>query len=296
MSPTSLHNAWKRARRGLREDVRLYLVAITSLSIAFLCLDGALLALSNLGRLSDDVGRTRAVTLYLRDGVRTAEIEQLRLTLESLEEVEGVEHVDAGAARERFMSGADLPEELAGLPVEAFPASLEVALSSRATPGRIEAIAARVRDIGAVEDVETYQRWFDQLGALLSASRGAAGVIAILVLICVLAVVANTIRLAVANRRDEVEVMKLCGATHDFVRGPFLLEGAFQGFAASVLACGMLLAGFLLLRERFDATFAAFTGMRAAFLPPAALVALVLGGALVGAAGIAQALRRYLGV
>lgn len=291
-----LSNTWKRARRGLREDVRLYLVAITSLSIAFLCLDGALLALSNLGNLSADLGRSRAVTLYLRDGVRAPEVEQLRLTLETLPEVAGVEHVDSVSARERFLSDADLPEELASLPVEAFPASLEVALSPEAPASRVEGIAARVRELGAVEDVETYQRWFDQLAALVASGRTAAGVIALLVLVCVLAVVANTIRLAVANRREEVEVMKLCGATHDFVRGPFLLEGAFQGFAASVLACLMLLVGFLVLRERFDATFASFTGVRAAFLPPAAVFALVLGGALVGAAGSALALRRYLGV
>lgn len=286
----------KRARRGLRDDLRLYVIAVSSLAVAFVCLGAALLALSNLGTLSDELGHSRALTVYLRDGARQGDVDQLRLTLETLPEVEAVELVPAEEARERFLRDAELPEELAGLPVEAFPASLEVSLGRETSPARIRHVASRVASLGAVEDVETYQRWFDQLAALVTTGRGVAAGVALLVLVCVLAVVANTIRLAVASRRREVEVMKLCGATDDFVRGPFLLEGAFQGFAAALLASALLFVAFLALRGQVDATVGTFTGVQLSFLPVGAVLALVLGGTLVGAAGSALALRRYLEV
>jgi len=114
--------------------------------------------------------------------------------------------------------------------------------------------------------------------------------------ICVLAVVGNTIRLAVAGRREEVEVLKLCGATDGFVRTPFVLEGALQGFVAALTAVVVLLVGYLLLRGQVDDTLATLTGVRATFLSPVVALGLVLGGGAVGAIGSAVSLRRYLAV
>ena len=78
---------------------------------------------------------------------------------------------------------------------------------------------------------------------------------------CVVAVIGNTIRLAVARRRQEIEVMKLCGATNGFVRGPFVLEGMFQGFCVCA-ARGAGPPGRIpdALHDSVDATLAALTG------------------------------------
>lgn len=285
-----------RAKRGLREELRLYLVAITSLSVAFLCVAGALLALTNLSALAERWGQSARMTVYLRDGAQAADVAQLRVVLESLPEVRAVEELSSEDARALFLQHAEVSADLAALPPEVFPPSLELSLASGIAPSRVDAMAARVAQLRAVEDVETYRGWFDRLDNLLGAGRGLAGALALLVALCVLAVIGNTIRLAVARRRDEIEVLKLCGATDAFVRGPFVVEGTFQGFAAAVLAVLVLLVGFLTLRSELDASLAALTGIRAAFLQPWMLVALVLGGALIGAAGSALSLRRYLTV
>jgi len=62
--------------------------------------------------------------------------------------------------------------------------------------------------------------------------------------------------------------MKLCGATDEFVRRPFVIEGAFQGFSSAALSLMLLMIGFLVLRERLDSSLAALTGIETAFLPP----------------------------
>ncbi len=130
----------------------------------------------------------------------------------------------------------------------------------------------------------------------MATGRVASSGLAVLVLLCVLFVVGSTIRLAIAGRRDEIEVLKLCGASDGFVRGPFLVEGAVQGLVSALLALVLLFLVFSAVREHLDATVAALAGVRTVFLHPALGLALVFGGALLGAAGSAISVRRYLTV
>lgn len=285
-----------RARRGLREELRLYLVAISSLSVAFLCLGGALLAIANLSKMAEHWGRSGRMTVYLSEDAQPSDVAQLRVVLEGLPEVASVAHVTAEAARQQFVEQSDLGADVATLPVDVFPASLEVVLLEGVVIQRADAISQRVARFRGVAEVESYRGWFERLESLVRTGRAVAVMLALLVTLCVIAVISNTIRLAVARRKQEIEVMKLCGATNAFVRGPFLLEGVFQGAVASLLAIAVLVAGFLVVRGDADTTLAAITGVRFTFLSPLVLVSLVLGGGFVGALGSALSLRRYLAV
>lgn len=291
-----LSTAVSRAARAMREDARLHVVAVASLSVAFLCLTTSLWALENLSSVADALGRGARMSVYLRDGASAEEIDRLRLTLEALPEVQRAEHVTPRAAREQFVRDAELDEALAGLPADAFPASIEVELAAGTTTAQLAAIASRVERFGAVEDVETYQGWFSRLDALLATGRVASSALALLVLLCVLFVVGSTIRLAIAGRRDEIAVLKLCGASDGFVRGPFLVEGAAQGMLSAGLAVGLAFLIFALVRDQLDGSIASLAGVRTVFLHPGLALLLVVGGAVLGAAGSAISLRRYLTV
>ncbi len=285
-----------RAKRGLREELRLYLVAVSSLSVAFLCVGAALLGVSNLDQMAERWGQSGRVSVYLRDSAGAEDVRRLRGVLEGLPEVARVEELTSEQARALFLEQSDVSADLGRLPVEVFPPSLEITLNAGTPVQRIDAIGERLGRLRAVEDVETYRGWFGRLDALIGAGRTAAGLLSLLVGLCVLAVIGNTIRLAVARRREEIEVMKLCGATDGFVRGPFVLEGMFQGFASAFVAVVVLFFAFLAMRSHVDASVASLTGMRTVFLRPWALVSLVVGGAIIGAVGSALSLRRYLAV
>ncbi len=295
-SGLDLKSAIARAQRGLREELRLYLVAVSSLAVAFLCLGSVLLALANLDAIADRWGRSGRVTVYLADGARAEDVAQLRVVLESLREVSNVDVVTSEEARAEFLAQSESQEGFESLSAELFPASLEVALVAGTDPARTQAIARRVEQLRGVSGVETYRGFFERLEALLAAGHGMSIALAVLVCLCVVAVIGNTIRLAVARRHREIEVMKLCGATDAFVRGPFVVEGAAQGFAASILALLVLGLSFAALRGHVDDTLAALTGVRAVFLSPAVFAALAVGGAVIGAASSALSLRRYLTV
>ena len=291
-----LWTALSRAKRGFRDDLRLHVIAIASLVVAFLCLGAALLSVENLSRIAERWSSAKHLTVYLKDGAQEGDIAQLRLVLESLSDAERVRYVSAADARKEFAEQADMGVQLGSLPIDAFPASLEVALRPATQEARISAIAERVRRFGAVEDVETYQDWFSQMGTLLAAGKSAVALLAMLVVVCVLAIIGNTIRLAVANRKREIEVLNLCGATDGFVRSPFMIEGTLQAALAATLALLLLLCAYFGLRSYVEGTLSAVTGVRTVFLDPLTALSIVLGGAMIGAVGSALSLRRYLNV
>ncbi len=292
----TLKTALQRARRGLREERRLYFVAISSLAIAFLGLGLSLVIVSNLGAATAHWRESAQMSVYLAEDANETDVARLRAALIQLDEIRDAEHVTSALARARFLEGADVDGELGGLPADAFPASLELHLAPDVPRSARRNLATRLQGFAGVEDVETYDGWFARLETFVRASRVGAIALAILVALAVFGVVGNTIRLAIARRAEEIEVLKLCGATDDFVRRPFVLEGMFQSFCASLVAVLVLVALFVAVRPELDASFVSLVGIRATFLSPFTLVAILVGGAAVGAAGSAISLRRYLSV
>lgn len=285
-----------RAKRGFRDDFSLHLVAIASLVVAFLCLGTALLSVENLTRIADRWGQSQHLTLYLHDESRESDVAQLRLVLESLPEVRRVDHITSEVARKLFAEQTHMSEGMSDLPADAFPASLEIELKPEAEAGRIDKITERLRRFSAVEDIENYRSFLGQFRDLLDTGRSAALMLSLLVVVCVIAVIGNTIRLAVAGRRREIEVLKLCGATDSFVRSPFVLEGVIQAMSAATIAVVILLVGFLITHQHIEATVSALTGVGMVFLSPWTIVITIGAAGLVGALGSAWSLRRYLQV
>lgn len=288
---------YARAKRGVRDDVKLYVVAVASLTVAFLGLATALLGVANLAELAERWGRTHRMSVYLREGAEDAEIARLDGVLRALPSVARAAYTSPAAARARFLREAAAPKDLRELPDEAFPASIEVEFKPHVLEREIAEVAHKVAQQRAlVEDVDTYSGWFQHLAGLLRASRAVALGIGLLVLLCVMAVVSNTIRLAVASRREEIEVLKMCGATDAFVRAPFVLEGLLQGLCAALFSLLLLVLAYVALQPRVDAMLSAFTGTELVFLQPLMWIGLLVGGALVGALGSAFAVRRYIAV
>ena len=152
----------------------------------------------------------------------------------------------------------------------------------------------KLRQLPAIDDVETYQAWTERLARLVRGGVAAAALLALVVFASVLAVVGSTIRLALQRRRAEVEVLKLVGATDRFVKGPFLLEGSAQGALGAMGAIALLGALFLLVRGRLDGELAALVGVEPAFLPWQVALAMVAVGALLGMTAAALGLRKLV--
>jgi cell division transport system permease protein len=194
----------------------------------------------------------------------------------------------------REMVGASSDPVLDALPAEAFPASLELELEPGLGSTKLEKLKAQLGALPSVDGVQTYEAWSERLGALLGGGVTASLLLAAVVLAAVVSVVSSTIRLSLQRRRIEVEVLKLVGATDDYVRRPFVVEGAAQGAIGALLAVVLLYALFQTVQSQADPALFTLIGVTPSFLPWLACLGLVLLGGLLGACSALFSLRKLL--
>jgi len=276
---------------------RLHSLSVFSLTVAFVCLGAALLVVINLRAVEQRWAHAGRASVYLKDGASRDDVDALRTALLRLPRVSAVRYVSSGDARAEF-GEREIParKELAALPVEAFPASLEVEATPDMTDLELADIVGKLRQVSAVEDVETYQSWTERLARLVRGGVAASVLLAVVVFASVLAVVGSTMRMALQRRSVEVEVLKLVGATDGFVKKPLVLEGSVQGALGAVGAIGLLGALFFLVRGRLDAELATLLGVDPTFLPWYVALGMVVLGALLGATAALASLRKLVTV
>lgn len=288
----------RRARRGMLREWRLHALSVFSLAVAFVCLGAALLVLTNLKAIEERWAHAGRASIYLKDNAPAQDVENLKAALGHVPGVVGVRYVSAAQARAEFgvKEGTAAKTDVGTLPVDAFPASLEVDVRPDLTDAEISDIVVKLKQLPAVEDVETYQAWTERLGRLLRGGVTAAAILALVVFASVLAVVGSTIRLALQRRRTEVEVLKLVGASDRFIKGPFLVEGSAQGALGATGAIALLAALFFVVRGRLDTELASLVGIEPSFLPWYVVVGMVLVGMLLGTFAALLGLRRLVTV
>lgn len=284
---------WQRALRGGLSDLRLHVLSVFSVSVAFVCMAAALLVVVNVDSLRAKWARAGRLSVYLTDGTTRDAATDIERALRATPRVHSVRFVSAEDARQEVLGGHADPV-LSALPARAFPASLEVAIDDDARGAQVEKIAQMLTSLPSVESVETYQSWSERLGSLLGAGVVASALLALVVLAAVASVVASTIRLTLQRRFAEVQVMKLVGATDSYVRSPFVIEGAIQGAVGSLLAILIVGVLFLIVRSGFDSELVALVGLTPRFLPWHAVVGMLLVGALLGAVSAHASLRKLL--
>jgi cell division transport system permease protein len=284
-----------RVWRGGRTELRLYLLSVFSLAVAFVCLASALLVVVNLQAVQARWARAGRLSIYLRDDTSERDLIALRRALEQTPGILSTRYVSPADAKKE-LAGDGLTSQVASLPTEAFAPSIELGVQPDMPEAEMTALTGKLRALPSVDAVETYQRWTEKLGNLLSGGVAASIVLALVVLGAVVSVIGSTMRLALSRRRIEIEVLKLVGATDRFVRGPFIVEGAAQGAFGAAASLALLGILYLVVRARFDEELGTLLGLCPTFLPWQSAVAMIVGGGLLGALAAFAGVRKLLTV
>lgn len=282
----------RRAVDALRRAPFVAAVAVGTLFVAVL-LTGAFAAALGAGeRLLAAWAGEVPVSVYL---VRGADLEAARLAAERLAPGAAVEAVTPRDAMRRLRASlGDQGRVLDGLGDDVLPASVEVHVQGLSL-SRARELAARLRAVPGAAEVDDGAAWLSRLENLLRQGRVVGLALLALVAVATAILVSNTLRLAVYARREEIEIMKLVGATDGYVGAPILLEGALQGLAGATLAVGALSASIWVLLPRLrEALPIAARITRADLLPGSLVAALLLGGTALGLVASALSLRRFL--
>jgi cell division transport system permease protein len=243
-------------------------------------------------------GEGDPLVVYAKRGLPPARAQALAHRIELLPDVSRVKITlpEEGLSELRRVLGTDA-DVLEGIEAgTVLPAAISVGLrGSTLEDGSVELLASRLRHFEDVEAVDSEIVWlerFAKIGRVLAwVGFGWAAILGFGALL----VIGNSTRLAALTRKDEIEVLRLVGASESFIIVPFFLEGALQGLAGSLAGVGMLAIVFFGLRASLagDPFLGALLGgLR--FLEPTVACGLLAAGPLLGAVGSVGSVRRFL--
>ena len=283
----------RAAGDGLRSSPVTSAVAVGTIATTLLVIRVFALVLKQMSGLVEQVGDDLTVTAYLEDSVDGRAARELATRVATVEGVSGVEVVTRDEALRRFESAAgDRTGLLDGLVENPLPASLEIALApDERTRAGIDRLIGALDGVPGIAEIGHGQEWVETYGRVLAGIRRAALALGAVLALAAFLIVANTIRLAIHARRDEVEILALVGASRAFIGTPFLLEGALQGTVGAGLSLAFLYLLFRIASALLGTSLAFLIGHgEPAFFSAGEGVVFVLAGGALGLAGSLSAL------
>jgi len=225
----------RQVGRNLRQTWGSQLMTLLTVSLSVLIFAFFYLIYANMLNLGDKLGDDLSLIVYLEEEPGPELKEQLKRKITTFDEVESIRFITRAEAYERFAKQlGDNQDVLSDMPKDFLPPSIEVVpLKNLRSLNQVKLFSAYLARLPGTLKVQYGQDWVERFyyfTKLLSIIVLLSGTLLILTTIFM---VAYTIRLTVLGRQAELELLKLVGATNNYIRTPFLLEGLLQGVLGS---------------------------------------------------------------
>ncbi len=231
----SLNRAWQ----GFWRNSLMSLAATASMVLMLTLLSGVVILYFGLNATLNYVQGEVQVVAYLNDSATAQDVAQLKAQLQAMPQVSTVNYVSKDQALKNFQASEPGVANLVdSLPSNPLPASFEIGLRD---PSDYIDVATFLRGQTAVDSVQDIAKTVSQMTSVINVVSTVGIVVLVIVGLTVLFIIVNTIRLAVVARAEEIEIMRLVGASDAFIRWPFVFEGAFVGLLGAIITIGLLL-------------------------------------------------------
>lgn len=207
---------------------------------------GGYVLLKNMQGLAEQMAGTPQISAFLAMGTTQDEIARIGKQLKEHGAVDHIEFVPRDLALKQLQLSTGLADVVGGLAQNPLPDAFiiyPVAMDAQ----RLELLRDDLKSWPKFEHVQLDSAWAHKLEALLKFARLAVLILAAMLSFALVAITFNTIRLQILTQRDEIEVSKLIGATHGFIRRPFLYFGLVQGLLGGAAAWLIIATSLLLL-------------------------------------------------
>ena len=213
------------------------IMTATVIAIALALPVGLYIALDNVGQLSSDWDGSTQISLFLHTHVKKHDAQKLMQRLEKHKNIKKIEFIDKEEGLEQFREISGFGDALKYLDNNPLPIVLVV--HPKISNNQTDSTTHLVKELGKNKLVELAQldvQWVKRLYTFLEIANRSILVISSMLAMAVLLIIGNTIRLDIQNRREEIEVSKLIGASNAFIRRPFLYTGIWYGAIGGILA------------------------------------------------------------
>ena len=221
----------------LVRDPMSNMMTIAVMGIALALPAGLHVMLQNVQSVTAQWDGAAQISLFLKQSVTDKQADQLARLIEQRQDVKSVTRITRAEALVEFREHSGFGDALEALEGNPFPPVIIVFPTEQSDNLlTVQTMLGSFRDKAEVELAQLDMQWLKRLYAIMDFGRRGIWVLAVLLSISVLLVVGNTIRLAIQNRREEIEVIKLIGGTDAFIRRPFLYTGFWYGLTGGVLS------------------------------------------------------------
>jgi len=241
---TSVGSLGRLIRQPFASLMIILVIAVT------LAIPAALhLVIKNARSVSEGWDNALDFSIYLQSAATEDEARALALLIEQRADVESVELITATAALAEFKQQSGFGDALDQLRENPLPHTLVVRPSPSNTAQSMTLLQEELGNLPEADSVQVDTEWVQRFHAILDIVRQGIAIGAALLAIAIIVIIGNTIRLDIQNRREEIEVTKLIGASNAFVRRPFLWTGFWYGLFGGLLALALVQYGLYLLQQ-----------------------------------------------
>ena len=250
----------------------------------------------NLKKVTIDWQDQIQFNIFLIDDIADSDRDGIREILESSMVVDRVVYLSKQDARERFEG--DFPsygEDARGLDENPFPASFQVFMMKGAGREAFKQVSTALSAVSGIEEIYYDEEIFKRLKFLAGLIQLAGWFFGSIMIFSSIFTISNVLKLTFFTRREEVDIMKLVGASRAYIRGPFIIEGVLIGLLGAFLGVVMVYFGFLGLTSYLDRNTDFFLGdLNIVFLSFRWVVLLIVAGGLSGLLGSLFSLHQFL--
>jgi cell division transport system permease protein len=272
------------------------LLTLTVIGVALALPTGLAVLVGNLRAATGDLSSAVDFSVHFKLGTPLERVQQVATSARQRSGIESITVTTADQALEEFKQASGFGDALAALKDNPLPHHLTVRPARNSSgPAEVESLRRYFEAFPEVEIVQLDLEWIRRLHSLLALLQRSLWVVIAVLGLGVLAVIGNTIRLEIQQRRAEIEVTKLVGGSNAFVRRPFLYAGLFYGLGGAILAALIVLAGMAYLDQAVSELSAQYGGsFRMTGLGLRELGVLAAAGALMGWLGAWISTGRHL--
>lgn len=213
------------------------LMTIAVIAIALALPTGMYASLNNISQVSVGWDDSAQISVFLKDKINEKQARALASKIGLYNDVKNVTFIHRDKALNEFQKISGFGDAIDSLGKNPLPHVLAVQpLVDQQRPDKVAHLIKQLQKLKSVDMAQLDLQWVKRLYTMLEIAHKGIWVISLLLGVAVLLVVGNTIRLDIQNRREEIEVTKLIGATNAFIRRPFLYTGLWYGISGGILA------------------------------------------------------------
>jgi len=270
-------------------------MTLFTVSLSVLIFSFFYLIYSNALHIGEELDDDLRLVVYLDENPALPLQEEYRRRILKFDQVDHIEFISREQAYKRFEQQlGDNTDVLTGVPTDFLPASIEVyPVRTLDSLSRIKRFSDYLQTLPGVIKVQYGKEWIERFYVFIQLMRVIIILSGSLLIMTTTFMVAHTIRLTLLSRQQELELLRLVGATNHYIRMPFLLEGALQGFIGAGCGMGALLLLFNWITLQFAGP-ANLTLLSFAFFDKTIVCSIIGSATLLCAAGSFSAIRRFL--